>query len=59
MNLVIENSYSDWLDEVRAKFEVADEFRLAEAIYSFAADYDNGLSPEAAYRAFDAWATAE
>lgn len=50
--------FSAWLAEVRAKFEVAEEFSLAEAIYSFAAAHENGMSPQAAYDDFDRWVAA-
>lgn len=50
---------SAWLAEVRAKFPVADEWRLADAIYPFAADYEAGLTPQQSYDAFDEFASCE
>lgn len=51
-------NYEHWLAEVRARFEVEDEFKLADAIFPFATAYLNGMTPRAAYEAFDAWAAA-
>jgi hypothetical protein len=50
--------FSAWLDQVRAKFEVADEFSLASAIYSFQGAFEDGMSPQQAYDDFDRWAEA-
>jgi hypothetical protein len=53
-----DHSFAAWLADVSAKFPVADEFRLAEAIYSFAAAFENGMTPAEAYADFDAWVSA-
>lgn len=46
-------SYTAWLSQLAAHFEVAEEFPLARAIYNFFEDYDIGLSPSASYAVFD------
>lgn len=48
-------TFSDWLTDLRALFPIADECRLAEAIYQFEVDFDEGLSPRASYERFDRW----
>lgn len=51
--------YSTWVDEVRAKFPVAEEFALAWAIYEFEMDYDNNLTPQESYDKFDQFVCAD
>lgn len=53
-----DHSFAAWLADVAAKFDVADEFKLAEAIYSFAAAFENGMTPQEAYDDFNAWVEA-
>lgn len=51
--------FAAWLAEVRAKFDVADEFNLAAEIFSFAAQYEDGATPQEAYDEFDRWTSTE
>jgi hypothetical protein len=53
-----DTGFADWLTQLKAMFPVADEYELAAAIYSFAIAYEDGLSPQQAYDAFDAWVAA-
>lgn len=57
-NLAIDRHYIGWLGEVRSHFPVAEEYDLAAAIYSFSEAYLDGMSPQEAYDAFDAWVAA-
>lgn len=52
-------SLSAWLAELRTHFPIADEFRLADAIYPFATDYENGLTPQQSYDRFDLFVSCE
>lgn len=56
-------AYSAWLDQVRAKFiyhrGTADELRSASEIFSFEAAFEDGLSPQQAYDAFDLFVCEE
>lgn len=52
-------TFPQWLSELRSLFPVADEYALAAAIYSFFADFENGLTPQESYTAFDQFVSAE
>lgn len=49
-------TYTQWLAELKSRFDVAEEFELANAIYSFQDSYAEGLTPAEAYERFDQWA---
>ena len=52
-------SYASWLAELRTLFPVADEFLLADAIFSFANAFEQGETPRQAYEAFDIFVSAQ
>ena len=52
-------SYANWLAELRTLFPVADEFLLADAIFSFANAFKEGKTPQQAYEVFDIFVSAE
>ena len=47
--------FSKWLKLVQSRFEQPEEFELAQEIFSFAAAYENGSTPQEAYDSFDEW----
>lgn len=50
--------FSTWIAELIALFPDTEEYGLASEIYSFAAAYENDMTPKEAYEDFDAWVTA-
>lgn len=56
--LAADSYFSEWLRDVRAKFEQPEEFELAAEIFSFAAAYEDGATPDEAYTEFDEWTRA-
>jgi len=52
-------SYANWPAVLRTLFPVQDEFLLADAIFSFAKEFEAGKTPQQAYEAFDIFVSAE
>ena len=48
-----------WLREVREMFQHAEEFALADQVYSFLGAFENGMTPLQAYEDFDGWAMSK
>ncbi len=44
--------YTAWRSELKAKFALRDEYYLANAIYPFFEDFQNGKTPQESYESF-------
>lgn len=51
-------TFTYWTEQVRALFDQPEEYDLAAAIYSFAAAYEDDMSPQQAFNDFDDWVSA-
>lgn len=52
-------TYATWLGDVRALFPVPEEFLIASKIFSFEAAFEDDMTPEEAYAAFDKFVCCE